>query len=339
MGTDSTDTAAPVRPGDELDWPALDAYLHSHLDLPAEPMEVRQFTAGHANLTYLLAFGEQRVVFRRPPRGTIAPGAHDMAREHRMLSGLWRPYPRAPRPWLYCDDDSIVGASFVVVEHRVGEIVRGAIPETMAHHADAARRLSLALVDAMADLHTVASERPEFRELGRPDGFGSRQVSGWLDRWRRAAPADADPAMERIGEDLAATVPQPQRPAIVHNDLKFDNCQYRADDPDTVISVFDWDMATIGDPLFDVANLLVSSEHDPVWVLTREEVVERYSERSGMDLTGLHWYEAFATFRTGVVVQQLSNRYASGESSDERLAALGDVVPGMATRARALLEP
>ena len=328
----------PVRSGDELDWAALEAHVRAHLELPADEMRVRQFSAGHANLTYLLEFGDRALVFRRPPRGTLAPGAHDMAREHKVLSRLWRAYPRAPRSDYYCDDDSIVGAPFVIIEYREGEVVRGAVPPSMAHHADVERRICLALVDAMADLHSVDVDEAGLTDLGRPDGFGARQVSGWHDRWRRAAPDDPVPAMNEIADELAASVPRPPRASVVHNDLKLDNCQFHADDPDRVTSVFDWDMATIGDPLFDVANLLSSSQQSPVWVVSRDEVAQRYAERSGIDITNIKWYEAFASFRTGVVVQQLYNRYARGESTDDRLASMGDLVPGMAERARALFD-
>jgi aminoglycoside phosphotransferase (APT) family kinase protein len=301
-------------------------------------MRVRQFSAGHANLTYLLEFCDRLLVFRRPPRGTLAPGAHDMAREHKVLSRLWRSYPRAPRSDYYCDDESIAGAPFVIIEYREGEVVRDKVPPSMAQHPDVERRICLALVDAMADLHSVDVDAAELAELGNPDGFAARQVSGWHDRWRRAAPDDPVPAMNDVASELAASVPEPPRVSVVHNDLKFDNCQFHAGNPDHVTSVFDWDMATTGDPLFDVANLLSSSQSSPIWVVSRDEVAERYADRSGIDITNIKWYEAFASFRAGVVVQQLYSRYARGESADERLASFGDLVPGIAERARALVD-
>jgi aminoglycoside phosphotransferase (APT) family kinase protein len=226
----------------------------------------------------------------------------------------------------------------VIIEYREGEVVRGAVPPAMAHHADVERRICLALVDAMADLHSFDVEEAGLTDLGRPDGFGTRQVSGWHDRWLRAAPDVPVPDMDAVAANLAASVPAPPRVSVVHNDLKLDNCQFHADDPDLVTSVFDWDMATTGDPLFDVANLLSSSQQSAVWVVSRDEVAERYAARSGIDVTNIAWYEAFAAFRAGVVVQQLATRYARGESTDERLAAFGDLVPGIAERARALVD-
>jgi aminoglycoside phosphotransferase (APT) family kinase protein len=261
-----------------------------------------------------------------------------MGREHRVLSKLWRVYPRAPRSFHYCDDDSVIGAPFVALEYREGETIRDAIPASMVRHPRVTRRVCLALVDAMADLHTLDVEASGLAELGRPDGFGLRQVTGWRDRWRRAASDESDSTMDQVATDLERTVPAATRTSIVHNDLKLDNCQFHAGDPDTVTAVLDWDMATIGDPLFDVANLLVSTQSLPVWVLGRDDVADRYAAQSGVNITNLRWYEAFATFRTGVVVQQLFARYARGESTDDRLAGYGALIPQIAARARAVLD-
>jgi aminoglycoside phosphotransferase (APT) family kinase protein len=331
------DAASPVRRGDELDWVSLEQYLRAHLDLPDDAMGVHQFTSGRANLTYLLDFGDLRLVLRRPPRGDLAPGSHDMQREYRVLSKLWRSFPRAPRALHYGEDQSVIGACFLVEEFRHGVVVSDAVPDALSRHADAARRICGALVDAMADLHQVDVGAAELAELGRPEGFADRQVSGWLDRWRRAAPSDATPLMEVAGTALAEQIPAPNRVSVVHNDLKLDNCQFEPDDPDHVTAIFDWDMATIGDPLFDLANLLMSSQGQSAWVLSDDEAVERYAVRSGADMTGLSWYQAFARWRTGVVVQQLANRYASGQSSDERLAAMGALVPSIAENALSIL--
>jgi aminoglycoside phosphotransferase (APT) family kinase protein len=145
--------------------------------------------------------------------------------------------------------------------------------------------------------------------------------------------------MTSVADELARTVPSPSRVSVVHNDLKLDNCQFDPAEPGTVHSVFDWDMATLGDPLFDMGSLLVAMGSNPVWELSTDEALARYTERSGIDVTGIGWYLAFATWRTAVVVQQLYNRYRSGDSTDDRLAAMGAVVPSLATRAATLLTP
>jgi len=329
---------AAVRPADEMDWERLATFLRGCLDLPAGPLEARQFTAGRANLTYLVDIAGVRVVVRRPPHGTLPPGAHDMAREAKVLTGLADVYPRAPKLLAFSDDVSIIGAPFLVTEYRSGTAIRDRVPVSMEHHPEVARRVDLALVDAVADLHAVDVDAAGLTDLGRPDGFADRQVSGWADRWRRAAPDDSLPVMDEVGEILAASVPTPAKVAIVHNDLKLDNCQFDADDPDHVTAVFDWDMATLGDPLFDLGLVITSMSSFPVWEISADEAGARYAERSGIGVDRLDWYLAFASWRTAVVLQQLYNRHVSGDSADQRLASLGAHIPGAAQRARSLLD-
>jgi aminoglycoside phosphotransferase (APT) family kinase protein len=246
-----------------------------------------------------------------------------MHREFRVLSRLGDGYPRAPRALHFSDDESIIGTPFVVVEHRDGVVIRDAIPEPMTQLHDVERRVDLALIDAAADLHVVDAVAFGLSDLGRPDGFGRRQVDGWSERWRRASAGEDVEVMDKVAERLASTLPEPPRVAIVHNDLKLDNCQFALDDPDTVTSVFDWDMATLGDPLFDLGLLLVSMSSSPVWVLADADAIKRYSARSGIDVDRIDWYVAFATWRTAVVLQQLYNRYLAGDSVDERYATFG----------------
>ncbi|MBL7500216.1 phosphotransferase family protein [Frankia sp. CNm7] len=300
-------------------------------------MVVGQFTTGHANLTYLLEFGTLRLVLRRPPRGRLASGAHDMHREYRVLSRLNAVYPRAPYAPHFSDDIDILGAPFVIIEFRDGEVVGDTLPASMAHHPDVERRLDLALIDAAADLHTLDVTTVGLADLGRPDGFGDRQVAGWTRRWDRVSSDGQLPLMERVAQRLARTVPPPPAVSIVHNDLKLDNCQFDPADPDTVTSVFDWDMATIGDPLFDIGSLLVSMGRSPLWVLSDDEALGRYEKRSGINVGHIDWYVAFAVWRTAVVVRQLAHRYESGDSADDRLAGIGAAIGDFAERAWDLL--
>jgi aminoglycoside phosphotransferase (APT) family kinase protein len=232
----------------------------------------------------------------------------------------------------------VIGAPFLVIEHRSGVVVRNVVPGSMSDLPDVARRLDLALVDAAADLHTVDVAGAGLDDLGRPDGFGRRQVSGWTDRWNRVAPESPIPAVDEVATILAESVPAPTRVSVVHNDLKLDNCQFASREPDTVTSVFDWDMATLGDPLFDLGLLLTSMGTLPVWVLSIEQAVGHYGERSGIDVDRIDWYLAFATWRMAIVLQQLYSRYLAGDSTDDRLAGFGAHVPIAAERARALLD-
>jgi aminoglycoside phosphotransferase (APT) family kinase protein len=352
-----TEAAAPpevaaVRPGEELDWAALDAYVRDGLPELTGPLEVLQFPNGAANLTYLLRYGDTELVLRRPPFGVLAPGAHDMKREFRVLSRLWRHFDRAPRAYLFCDDHGVIGSDFFVMERRHGEVIRGTIPPEMAAHHDVGRRVGLALVDAMAELHLLDPVACELTDLGKPAGFVARQVSGWKTRWDLVRPDDAPPLMDEVHAELERTLPESPRVSLVHNDLKLDNCQFDPDDPDRVHSIFDWDMTTLGDPLIDLGTLLnywpdpddppetrrVSHEGMLTMGLPRRaEVVERYAERTGIDVSGVRWYEAFAQWKTGVVIQQLYTRWARGESTDPRMAVIADRLPVLAAAAATLL--
>jgi aminoglycoside phosphotransferase (APT) family kinase protein len=341
---------APVRPDEEMDWSRLGDYLRAHLEAARGDMEVRQFPGGSANLTYLVRFGEQEYVVRRPPLGPVAPGAHDMRREHKVLSRLHREFPRAPRSFHLCEDESVIGARFIVVERRTGVVIRDVFPDAWRRLRDIPARTSYALVDAMADLHNVDPTRCELGNLGRPAGFVERQVSGWQQRWELARDRDM-PLMDELHQRLAARLPPAQRASILHNDLKLDNCQFQLDDPDRVTSIFDWDMATIGDPLVDLGTLLgywpEPGDPAPRAVRptgadepfpSREDICNRYAGVTGLDLEDIHWYEAFALWKTAVVVQQIYIRYKRGQTQDERFATYADRIPILVNQALPLLE-
>lgn len=339
---------APVRPDEEMDWSRLAGYLRTHLEANGD-MQVRQFPGGSANLTYLVSFGERQYVVRRPPLGPVAPGAHDMRREHKVLSRLYRAFPRAPRSFHLCEDESVIGARFIVVERRTGVVVRDVFPEEWRSLPDVPARTSYALVEAMADLHNVDPASCDLEDLGRPDGFVARQVDGWQQRWELARDREV-PLMDEVHRRLAAGLPAAQRVSILHNDLKLDNCQFQVDDPDRVTSIFDWDMATLGDPLVDLGTLLgywpepgdpapravrpVGAEEP---FPSRDDICRRYARITGLDLSNAHWYEAFALWKTAVVVQQIYIRYKRGQTQDERFATYADRVPILVEQALPLL--
>lgn len=342
------DTPAPevqaVRPGEALDWPGIESYLRKHLsadvDLDGE-FEVLQFPNGSANLTYMLRFGATELVFRRPPFGTLAPGAHDMKREYRVLSRLWKSFDRAPRAYLFCGDTEVAGADFFVMERRQGEVIRGVIPESMRQHDDVGRRIGYALIDAMAEFHLVDTQTNDLDDLGKPAGFVDRQLSGWKKRWDLVADEQHDAQMQALHQRLVAQQPISQRVSLVHNDLKLDNVMFDPADPDRVIAFFDWDMTTLGDPLIDLGTLLnywpdpkdnevQQRGHDGMQRMglpTRLEVIERYGERTGLDVTKASWFEAFGLWKTATVMQQLHNRWKMGESTDERMGTKNEGIP------------
>jgi aminoglycoside phosphotransferase (APT) family kinase protein len=351
----------PVRPGDELNWDRIATYLQDRFDGLGPLAAAYQFPNGAANLTYLLEFADRRLVLRRPPFGQIAIGAHDMKREYRALSRLWRSYDRAPRAFLLCEDHAIAGADFLVIEYRPGVVVWGSVPPSMTGHSDPARRIGFAVVDALADLHLLDPEEAGVADLGRPEGFVDRQLRGWRARWAAvaepvlASEPDAEPGTDilaDVGEQLLASKPEPTRASVLHNDFKIDNCQFNPASPDRVRSVFDWDMATVGDPLVDVGTLLnywpdPSDEPDnrpsypdgqqDMGLPTRAEVAERYARRTGTDLSAVAWYEAFGAWKTAIVIAQLHHRYLQGNSHDLRQGLKGSRILPLARRAADIL--
>lgn len=343
-----------VRAGEDLDWPKVETYLRERL--PAEistgAFDVLQFPNGSANLTYLVRFGGIELVLRRPPFGTLAPGAHDMKREYRVLSRLWRVFDAAPRAYLFCDDHEVAGADFFVMERRRGEVIRGVIPASMRHHMGVGRRIGLALVDRMAEFHTLDPDTVGLGTLGRPDGFVARQLRGWKRRWDLVADARYDAEMSELHARLVAGLPQPQRVSFVHNDLKLDNCMFDPSDPDRVTSFFDWDMTTLGDPLIDLGTLLnywpdpsdgqgekrfSHSGMERMGLSPRADIVARYANRSGLDLAAIGWYEAFALWKTATVIQQLHHRWKVGDSTDPRMETVADSLPILLRNASSLL--
>lgn len=341
----------PVRPDEQLNEANLAAYLadkREQLGVGDQPFVVRQFGGGMANLTYLLDFGTKELVLRRPPLGPVAKSAHDMHREYRVLSQLWRVFPYAPRAFLYCDDPTIIGADFFIMERREGVVVRRTIPPIYQTIPDAPRRMSLALVDALADFHAVDYAHIGLSDLGQPEGFITRQVEGWYNRWQRAKHTEI-PDMERVYEWLAANVPPSRGISLVHNDYKLDNVMLADDDPGQMVSIFDWDMCTLGDPLSDVGALLTywTDDTDPPYLqmvaasfmpvgqgfLTRAELLERYAAKSGRDLTHINFYHALGLFRLTVILAQIYIRYVRGQTQDKRFAGLGDLMPLLAKAA------
>jgi aminoglycoside phosphotransferase (APT) family kinase protein len=348
----------PVRASEQLDWPRLEAWLRERLpdvgipglDL-SQPMQAEQFPGGHSNLTYLIRFGGAELVVRRPPFGPVPPTAHDMAREFRWLAAVHPVFALAPRAYVACEDLSVIGSVFYVMERRTGIVIRREEPPSVAGHADVRRRISESVIDALAALHAIDIDAG-LSHLGKPAGFVGRQVRGWTDRWHRSQ-TSARPEMDALAAWLAAELPpDPPRASIVHGDFKLDNLMVDADAPDRLVAVFDWEMSALGDPLVDLGILLAywvpsapPGQHDalttvthaPGW-FTRDEMVERYARKSGRDLSRLRYFEVFALFKIAVVIQQIYFRFVIGQTDDPRFAVFGDRVASLAAHAASMIE-
>jgi aminoglycoside phosphotransferase (APT) family kinase protein len=341
-----TDTA-PIRSEEEFDHARVSDYLVRHLPELFDCNEVSfdQFPGGAANLTYRAYCGDgSEFVLRRAPLGDVTAGSHDMAREYRVLSHLWRGFPLAPRAYHYCADADIIGKPFFVMERRHGNVIRGSWPPSMAHDSERQRTVAVSLVDALADLHAVEPDSVGLSSLGHPDGFVERQIAGWTRRWH-AAETRPVPDMDAVSGRLASNDWQSQRVAILHNDYKLDNTM--VDDDGSLVAVFDWDMATLGDPLVDVGTLLAywAQPGDPTYkvfgtsavaigdVMSKDLVRERYASRSGLDLDQVGFYESLALFRIAVIIEQIYARYLAGQTTDPRFAAFESLAPLLANAA------
>lgn len=342
------DDTIAVRPDEQLDKTDLAAYLHGRLPGAENPLTIRQFGGGAANLTYLLDYGTHEYVLRRPPLGPVAHAAHDMHREYKVLSVLYPAFPYAPKAFLYCDDTAVIGADFFIMERRRGVVVRRAIPPEFQHVPDATRRMSLALVDALAQFHAVDYTAVGLAELGKPVGFVARQVEGWYKRWHAAKVEDL-PEMESVYHWLRHQLPTSSQFSLVHNDYKLDNVMLAADDPGRMVAIFDWDMCTLGDPLCDLGSLLCywTQPDDPPYMQaasmmplgelgfpSRADLVERYARQSGRDIHDIRFYHVLGLFRLTVIIAQIFIRYKRGQTQDQRFAAFEMMTPLMARAAK-----
>lgn len=333
------DDLIAVRPDEEFDAGALAAWMTAHGGLPDGVPAVTQFSGGKANLTYLLAFPDgTELVLRRPPLGPLAEGSHDMAREHRVLSRLWQAFDKAPRSLALCEDASVIGTPFFIMERRPGVVVRGRVPERFGGGNDsgANHRLSAVVIDTLAELHAVDPASCDLGDLGHPDGYLERQVQGWNRRWEKARFEEV-PVADEVASWLALHMPQSPAPTLVHNDWRLDNMAVSPDDPGVCVAVYDWDMCTRGDPLSDLGTLMgtwfdpgeapeelsMMPTTAPGW-LTRAEAVERYAGLTGDDLAAIDWYLVFGAWKMGVILAQIHIRWLRGQTKDERFATLGE---------------
>lgn len=322
----------PVRKGEEINPKELAEYLRDRLPGVEGDLEIRQFAGGHANLTYLLRFRKKEYVLRRPPLGPVARSAHDMGREHRVLSVLYKAFPLAPQSFLLCEDPSVIGSPFFIMERRKGVVVRNIVPPEYGSGKDPAKNriLSEVVVDTLAAFHNVDIASVGLGGIGKPEGYMERQIHGWADRYDRAKTKEI-PFFGDLKEWLLEKNLPSQDPVLLHNDWRLDNMMLDPGNPAKVVAVFDWDMCTLGDPLADLGCLLsfwfergealggIAPMPSIVpGFMKRKEAVTRYAERSGRDVARIDFYYVFGLYKMGVVVQQIYYRFVQGQTMDER---------------------
>jgi aminoglycoside phosphotransferase (APT) family kinase protein len=333
----------PIRIGEELNQQSLRTFLREKLGA-AETLEISQFPSGASNLTYCVKLGENEYVLRRPPFGSQVKTAHDMSREFNVLTKLSKVYPPAPKPLLYCDDESVIGSEFYLMERRNGLIIRGAAPKsvpsavadglTLENSGDLRKKVCESFIANLADLHAIDYKMIGLENLGKPEGYAQRQVVGWTKRYFNAK-TDELIELEKVIKWLNENIPISTGATLVHNDYKFDNIMLDPDDLTKIIAVLDWEMTTIGEPLMDlgttlgywmskdVGEELLSMPFNPRVLMeniSRQELVDLYAEKSGRDVSDILFYYVFGSLKIAVIAQQIYYRYTKGFTADQRFA-------------------
>jgi aminoglycoside phosphotransferase (APT) family kinase protein len=334
---DLRDKAVDVRQGESLDTERVGAYLRDRIPGLEGEMKVSQFPSGFSNLTYLISVGDREMVLRRPPFGKKAKTAHDMGREYRMLKALRPSFRYCPEVLHFCEDHDIIGCDFYVMERIHGIILRKKFPPGLELTTGQNRKLCERLVEVHAELHNLDYKAAGLENFGNPAGYVKRQVEGWIKRYRDSKTPDA-PDFEKLMQGLMDKMPpDTDRPAIIHNDYKFDNVVLDESDPLKIIGVLDWEMATIGDPLMDLGSSLAYwvNNDDPddlkgasqlatfmPGMMKRREIVDYYAELTGRDVSEFLYYYCFGLFRLAVIAQQIYYRFYHGQTKDQRFGML-----------------
>jgi aminoglycoside phosphotransferase (APT) family kinase protein len=328
----------------------LSSYLAVHLP-GDDPIEVERHAFGHSNVTFFVTRGEARYVLRRPPGGPLPPGTHDVAREYRVLSGLAGSGVRAPRAVLLCEDASVIGAPFYLMERVDGVVIREEMPPALDGSEDR-RRIGEELVDALVELHSVDPATAGLGGLGKPEGFCARQIRRRREQLAMTvAHTRPRPDLEEVAAWLAENVPASPPPTVVHGDYNLHNVAFAPEAPARLVAIYDWELATIGDPLTDVGWMIATWREatDPESVLgdlamtarpgfmTRKELAERYESRSGRPFEHPTFYRVLALFRLAVALEGLYALHLLGTSDDPWHAKMEHVVPSLAAGALALI--
>ncbi len=322
-----------IRAGESFDLPAIEQYLREHIEgLGEGTLLVRQFPSGASNLTYLLQVGAWEGVLRRPPFGPVPPKAHDMEREAGLLQKVHPVFSLAPKPYVFCNDLSIMGVPFYVMERKRGIVLNDTFPPGVIPSEAIGHGISLTTVNTLVHIHGIDWQVAGLGTLGHPEGFLGRQVKGWIERYTRAK-TDEIAQVEPLTKWLVDHTPSSPAPSLIHNDFKLNNLLFSLEDVTQATAVLDWEMATIGDPLFDLAvslcywiqpddpedlKVVLPTVTTSPGFLTRAQFIEEYAHKSGRDISSMQFYMAFAYFKLAVILQQIYARWKRGQTQDAR---------------------
>lgn len=317
------DQAKGIRPGEELDLSAVDNWLKTQIaDLQGTP-QVTQYSGGASNWTYCLVYVNRELILRRAPEGTKAKGAHDMGREYRVQKALKPVYDYVPQMLAFCDDSSIIGSDFYIMQKLTGVIPRKNMPKELNLDRQTVRQLCLNVIDCFLELHRVDYQSAGLGQLAKGDGYMQRQIEGWSERYYRAKTWNV-PSARYVMAWLKDNMPSSEKICVIHNDFRFDNVVLNPSNIVEVVGVLDWEMATLGDPLMDLGNTLAywvqkdddfmaqSSRRQPTHLngmLSRREVIEYYCSKMKLAADNFTFYEVYGLFRLAVIVQQIYYRY------------------------------
>ncbi|MFF2288905.1 phosphotransferase family protein [Peribacillus butanolivorans] len=319
---------------DGIDWRPIETYIRKNIkDLPNESIEVKKFSAGYSNLTYLIKMGDWEAVFRKPPLGYIPPKAHDMKREYMILKRVSPVFPLAPTPYLYSENPAIMDQHFYVMEKKEGIVLNDHIPKEFEKFDIIGESVSKSVVKTLVRLHEIDYKAAELEDIGRPEGYLERQVKGWINRYEKVKTDDI-PLVSELEQWLSLNIPHSVESTIVHNDFKINNLMLNSDDPSEVTGVFDWEMCTIGDPLTDIGSALaywmepgdletgLSAVTNTPGFISRKQFLELYTKSTNRDLSNIDYYLTFAFYKIAVILQQIYYRWKQGKTDDNRFASL-----------------
>ncbi|RUO25913.1 phosphotransferase family protein [Aliidiomarina minuta] len=322
-GKSFIDTGVAVREEELFDVKAVTQWLQQQVpDLEGEP-EVTQFPGGASNWTYRLEFDNHDFILRRPPAGTKAKSAHDMGREYHIQKSLKPVFPWVPDMIGYCEDEAVTGSEFYVMQRIAGIIPRKNMPRDLDLSAEDAEQLCRNMLDKLVALHQIDIEKSGLDKFAKGAGYAERQISGWTKRYQQAKTWNV-PGGKKITRWLAANLPSEEHLCMTHNDFRLDNLILNPDDATDIMAILDWELATVGDPLMDVGNMLAywieagddriarSTRRQPTHLpgmFSRQQVIDYYCEKMGFDSSNFAFYEVYGLFRLSAIAQQIYYRY------------------------------
>ena len=298
---------------------------------------------GRSNLTYVIADDDREWVLRRPPLAHVLPTAHDMKREHTVMSALGPTDIPVPHTVGLCTDPEVLGVNFYVMERVHGHVIRDRLPAEYPDDAETRGTLSRVLIETLARLHSVEPESVGLEGFGKPAGYLARQVNRWWMQWEASQTREL-PTMSELKRRLEAGLPEQGPPGIVHGDYRLDNVMFAPADPARICAILDWEMCTLGDPLADLGLLMVywSDPGDSVELvsglalspitqqpgfMTRRELIDAYSQVSTRDLTNLAWYNCLGFYKLAIVAEGIHARFLMGQTVGEGFDLMGSRVP------------